>query len=158
MDGDRQRLEALTGARFPSPVVAPPLTDDALPMFVDRLRTQPALADWWFRFIIRRDTHEAVGSIGLTGPPDAEGVVVAGYSVYPEHQGNGYASEAFAGLVAWALARSGVTRVRATIPPSNAPSLTVAARAGPRMVGTAIDDEVGEIEVWETAGPSRSEP
>lgn len=148
--GDAGRLVALTGARFPDPLVAPPLTEDALPMFVARLRDEPSIAPWWFRLIVLRETMEAVGSIGFAGPPDADGVVIAGYSVYPAHQGNGYASEAFVAIVAWALDQPEVARVRATVQASNAPSLAVAHRAGLRAVAVATDEEVGEVEVWET--------
>ena len=151
IDGDGERLTALTGAVFPLPVRAPPLMEDALPFFRDRLRDEPSVAPWFARLIVRRETREAVGSVGLNGPPDAEGMVLAGYSVYPEFQGHGYATEAMRALVAWALAQPGVTRVRATIPPGNAPSLRVAEKAGMRLVGTERDDEVGEVQVWEIA-------
>ena len=149
IDGDAERLTALTGAVFPLPLRAPPLTEDALPFFRDRLREEPAIAPWWVRLIVRRETGEAVGSAGLTGGPDAEGTVVAGYAVYEEFQGHGYATEAVRGLVAWALAQPGVARVRATIPPGNAPSRRVAEKAGMRLVGTDRDEEAGEVEVWE---------
>jgi RimJ/RimL family protein N-acetyltransferase len=151
IDGDAAHLTALTGAAFPLPLQPPPLTADALPFFRDRLRDDPAIAPWWFRLIVRRDTGQAVGSVGLGGRPDDAGVVLAGYSVYPEHQGQGIASEAFAALVAWALAQPGVNRVRATIPPWNIPSLRVAAKAGLAAVATEQDQEVGEVQVWEIA-------
>src|SRR5215207_9144444 len=35
---DRERLEALTDAHFPHPLLSPPLTDDALPFFRDQVR------------------------------------------------------------------------------------------------------------------------
>ena len=149
IDADGARLKALTGARFPRPVAPPPLMDDALPVFRDRLREDPALAPWWVRLIVRRDGGEAVGSAGLTGRPDAAGVVVVGYAVYPEFQGHGYATEAVRALVAWALGQPAVAAVRATVPPGNAPSLRVVAKAGFRRAGGIVDDEEGELEVWE---------
>lgn len=149
IDGDGGRLEALTGAWFPRPVAPPPLMDDALPFFRDRLRDDPAIAPWWVRLLVRRDTSEAVGSAGLTGRLDVAGVVVVGYAVYPEFQGHGYATEAVRALVAWALGQPAVAAVRATVPPGNAPSLRVVAKAGFRRVGAIVDDEEGELEVWE---------
>ena len=161
IDGDGERLAELTGAVFPLPLRAPPELEDALPFLRDRVREDPA-TPWWARLLIRRQTREAVGSAGFAGAPDATGTVVVGYSVYPEFQGHGYATEAVRALVAWALAQPNVTRVRATIPPGNGPSLRVAEKAGLRRVGTEIDEEVGEVEVWEieagsTGGAARGE-
>ena len=82
----------LTGARFR--LFAPPLTDDVLGMFAERLRAEPEIAPWWFRLIVLRDSAEVAGSIGFSGRPDADGIVTAGYSVFPEDEGRGYASEA----------------------------------------------------------------
>ena len=152
IDGDGERLEALTGASFPRPPTAPPLMDDALPSFRDRLRDDPAIAPWWVRLIVRRDGGEAAGSAGFAGRPDLAGTVTLGYAVYPEFQGHGYATEAVRALAAWALCQPGVATVRATVPPWNAPSLGVVAKAGFRRAGTVVDDDEGEVEVWETGG------
>ena len=61
--------------------------DDALPFFVERLRAEPAIAPWWARLLVRRETREAVGSAGFAGAPDETGTVVVGYAAYPEFQG-----------------------------------------------------------------------
>ena len=149
IDADGERLEALTGARFPRPVAPPPLMDDALPFFRDRLRDDPAIAPWWVRLMVRRDIGQAVGSAGFAGLPDGTGRVTLGYAVYPAFQGSGSATEAVRALVAWAFRQPGVAAVRATVPPGNAPSLRVVAKAGFHRTGTAVDDEAGEVEVWE---------
>ena len=154
--GDRARLDALTGAAFPTPLRPPPLMEDALPFIRDRLLAEPDEAAWWSWLLVRRDTGRAVGSVGLGGSPDAEGVVVVGYAVYPEFQGQGFTTEATRALVAWALAQPGARLVRATIPPENAPSRRVAEGAGLRQVGTGWDDEVGEVLVYEVAADPAS--
>ncbi len=146
---DQRRLEAVTGARFPDPLLPPPLMDDALPFMRDRLRADPGELGWWAWLIIARATREAVGSLGFGGRPDGEGTVVLGYAVYPACEGRGYATEAARTLTSWSLDQIGVTRVRATIPPGNTPSLRVAEKLGMRQVGTAQDDEVGEVLVFE---------
>lgn len=66
--GDRAALEAATRARFPEPLAAPPLMDDALPAFLDAVRADPRVAPWGARLIIQRETGEAAGSIGFSGP------------------------------------------------------------------------------------------
>lgn len=148
--GDADRLDALTGARFARPLVPPPLMADALPFMLERVRADAAGARWWAPWLLRRrEDGAAIGMAGFAGPPDANGVVVLGYCVYPAYEGNGYAGEAARGLVAWALAQPGVSRVRATVPPGHGASRRVAERAGMHVVGTAADDEVGAVLVYE---------
>lgn len=148
--GDADRLDALTGARFARPLVPPPLMADALPFMLERVREEAADARWWTPWLLRRrEDGAALGMAGFAGPPDADGAVVLGYCVYPAFERNGYASEAARGLVAWALAQPGVSRVRATVPPDHGASRRVAERAGMRVVGTAADDEVGAVLVYE---------
>jgi len=147
--GDGERLATLTGARFPEPLAAPPLMEDALPFMRDRTRAEPTELGWWPWLVVARATREAVGSIGFGGPPDGAGAVVLGYAIYPHLQGRGYATEATRALAAWALDQAGVASVRATIPPEHTPSLRVVEKLGMRQVGTAQDDEVGQVLVFE---------
>ena len=151
---DGGELYALTGARFPEPPVAPPLMEDALPFMRDRLRSEPSELGWWAWLVVARATGQAVGSVGLGGKPDADGGVVLGYSIYPVFEGRGYATEAARALVAWALGQPGVASVRATIPPGHTPSLRVADKLDMRQVGTAQDEEVGEVLVFEARRPA----
>lgn len=155
IDHDRARLEALTGARWPEPLVAPPLMADALPWMRDQLRAELPPDRWWGWLIVVRATREAVGSLGLAGEPDA-GAVQIGYTIYPPFEGRGYATEGARAAAAWALRQPGVTCVRATIPPWHVASLRVAAKLGMRQAGTAQEDDVGEVLVFElgpTGGP-----
>ena len=153
---DRERLAALTGARFPEPLVPPPLMDDALPFMRDRLRAEPAELGWWTWLVVSRSTREAVGSVGLGGKPDGKGAVLMGYSIYPSFEGRGYATEAARALAAWVLDQADVASVRATIPPRHAPSLRVAVKLGMRQVGAAHDDEAGEVLIFELGSPERA--
>jgi [ribosomal protein S5]-alanine N-acetyltransferase len=147
--GDRAALETASGARFPEPLAAPPLMDDALPYFLESLRADPDAAPWWVRLLIVRETGEAAGMAGFSGPNE-EGAVTLGYSVYPAHQGQGIASEAATALVAWALAQPGVQRVRATIPLGHVASQRVASNAGLRRTDRVENDpDEGPVEVWE---------
>jgi ribosomal-protein-alanine N-acetyltransferase len=150
--GDRVALEAETGARFPEPLAAPPLMEDALPFFRENVLKDAGAAHWWARLVVLRETGEAVGSAGFTGAPDESGTVTLGYSVYPAYQRQGIAAEAAAALVAWALQQPGVRVVRATIPPDRVASQGVAARAGLQRTGRIEHDpDEGPVEVWELA-------
>ena len=100
MAGDALRLAAITTAAFPQPLAPPPLMEDVFPMIRRKLLEDPAQLGWWAWVVIRRDTGQAVGSVGFGGPPDGEGAVVMGYATYPGAEGSGFASEAAAGPAA----------------------------------------------------------
>ena len=152
VDGDAQSLFALTGARFADPPEPPPLFGEDLPDFRDRMAETPGELGWWVWLIARKDDGRAVGVCGLGGRPNDEGVVVIGYSVYPEMEGHGFATEAAGAVVAWALAAPGVKRVRATVPKANPASLAVARKLGMSVVGSEAHPEVGELAVFEMSG------
>lgn len=149
VDADAASLFALTGARFADPPEPPPLFGEDLPGFRDRMAETPAELGWWVWLIARRDDDRAVGVCGLGGRPDKEGVVVIGYSVYPEMAGRGYATEAARAVAGWALAAPGVSRVRATVPMGNPASLAVARKLGMSVVGSDVHPDVGELAVFE---------
>jgi len=149
IDGDRERLAAATGAVWPLPLAPPPEMADALPFFLEQLGKDPGLGPWWARLMVLRRSRQAVGSAGLAGRPDEAGTVTIGYAVYPAFQGQGYATEAVRGLVAWARTQPGVRRIRATIPTWNTASQRVAANAGLRRVGRTHDETAGEVKVWQ---------
>jgi len=134
-----------SGIVFPTPFRPPPENEDVIAMFREEIRRG---TDWPPRFVVRRDDRHVVGSGGLV-TPDADGVVLLGYSIYPEYEGRGYASEAAHALVLHALAQPGITRVRATIHPHNLGSRKVATRAGLVRAGELDDPKEGRLEVWE---------
>jgi sulfopyruvate decarboxylase alpha subunit len=156
LDGDAERLLAETGAVFPAPPECPPLFGEDLPRFRDRMAEKPHELGWWVWLVARRDDGGALGVCGLGGRPDAEGFVELGYSVYPEAEGRGYATEASQAVLAWALGHPSVARVRATVPALNGPSGAVARKLGMVKVATREHPEVGEVMVYET--PPRAAP
>ena len=89
--------------------------------------------------MVERATNSVVGDIGFMGPP-ADGVVEIGFSVVPERRRLGFASEAAAALVDWALGQPGVDRVVARCDSDNDASIGVLERAG--FVRTAEADGV----------------
>ena len=85
---------------------------------------------WAPRHIIRGDT--ALGSLGFFGPPEpaGDGVLEAevGYGLVEEARGWGFATEALLAVLA-ETELAGV-RVRASVVPTNAPSIRVLAKCG----------------------------
>ena len=108
-------------------------------------------ADPWIHgyAMVRRADNAMVGECGYKGPPTPDGVCEIAYSVGPEYQGNGYATEAAQALACYALSNSEVRVVRAhTLPEPNA-STRVLSKCGFRRVGEVIDPDDGLVWRWE---------
>ena len=134
---DRAQLERLTGARFPEPLAAPPLMEDALPFMGGQLRTNPDDVGWWPWLIVVAATGYACGPLlmsrGLSG---LDGRAAMGVSL--------------------ALAALVLTPVAALDPPTEVPPAgALAAIAVLGIVCTAAAF-VAFAELVRTAGPSRS--
>ena len=79
---------------------------------------------WHALWMIERQDGTHVGELSFKGfNPD--GSVEIGYGITPPFRGRGYATEAVAAAVVWALRQPGVTRVEAETTPGNAASLRV---------------------------------
>lgn len=150
IDADPDALRGGTAVEFDEPIEAPPLFGEDLPMFRERMREQAEDLGWWAWLVSTREENRAVGVCGLGGRPD-DGAVVIGYSVYPQLEGQGYATEASAGLIRWVLAHEEATTVRATVPTWNLGSVAVAKKLGMTEVGHEVSEEVGEVAVYEVS-------
>jgi RimJ/RimL family protein N-acetyltransferase len=130
--GDRTQFARLLGARVPEGW--PPETlADALPLFLQWLEEAPEHAGWLAWYALAEDGGTTgwvlVASGGFKGPP-LDNTVEIGYSVLPQYQGGGYATEMVRGLVVWAMAQTGVARVSAETEWANPASVRVLLRAG----------------------------
>lgn len=106
---------------------------------------------WIHGFVlVHRVSGSVVGQCGFKGPPSADGVVEIAYGVAIEHQGKGYATEAAAALVSYALSHEQVHTVRAhTLPTANA-STRVLGKCGFRRIGEVVDPDDGLVWRWDT--------
>ena len=84
-----------------------------------------------------------MGAGGYFGPPDGQGTVEVGYSVLPEWQRRGYASEMVEVLVKHAFTFDRVERVTAQTTEANPASIAVLLRCGFRAAGAGR--EVGTL-------------
>src|SRR5262249_758223 len=100
--------------------------------------------------LVDKATGDVLGSCGYKGPPDADGIVEIAYGVNPDHRQRGYAKEAAAAMVAFALG-SGAKLIRAHTEPANGASPRVLAAVGFARVGEVIDPEDGPVWRWELA-------
>ena len=91
---------------------------------------------------------DALSDQTFVGAREPAGIatVEIGYTIFPAHRGNGYATEAVTGLLelAW---RNGVDAVLASVAQDNEPSLRVLDRVGGFVpIGTCTSDD-GETEL-----------
>lgn len=98
--------------------------------------------------IVDRATGCSVGSCAFKGPPDEGGMVEIAYGIDADHRGRGYAKEAAAALVDFALG-AGVHVVRAHTLLENGASARVLAACGFASVGEVVDPEDGLVMRWE---------
>jgi [ribosomal protein S5]-alanine N-acetyltransferase len=124
------------------------------PDWIARMRATPTPSPWTHFFaMVERATGEVVGSCGFKGAPTADGVVEIAYAVEPDRQRRGYAREAAAALVGYALQQDQVRTVRAhTLPEPNA-STRVLTACGFQRVGEVMDPEDGLVWRWDRPAP-----
>lgn len=121
------------------------------PAWLARVRAATP-SPWTHGFtVVERATSELVGTCGYKGPPDSEGIVEIAYGVAPAYQGRGYAKEAAAALVEFALG-AGARVVRAHTRPEHNASGRVLAACGFQCVGDVMDPEDGLVWRWELVG------
>lgn len=87
-----------------------------------------------FFSVFEREGGRWVGRVGPWQPEGWPGTEV-GYSLAPAAWGKGYATEAAAACMDWAVEHLGWTDIIQTIHPDNAPSQAVARRLGARLRG-----------------------
>lgn len=122
------------------------------PEWIARMRDSSP-TPWTHGFtVLTRERDEAIGSCGFKGPPDVDGVTEIAYGIAPTHQGRGYAKEAAAALVQFALL-AGARVVRAHTRPDNAASARVLESCGLTYVGEVLDPEDGLVRRWELVRP-----
>ncbi|MDZ4047438.1 MAG: GNAT family N-acetyltransferase [Pseudoxanthomonas sp.] len=87
-----------------------------------------------FFSVFERNGGQWVGRVGPWQPEGWPGTEV-GYSLAPAAWGKGYATEAAAACIDWAVDQLGWTDIIQTIAPDNAPSQAVARRLGATLRG-----------------------
>lgn len=119
------------------------------PDWLAQLRSSSGTDPWIYGFaVIHRRSRSVIGSVGFKGPPDEAGMSEIAYAIVPPLQGQGFATEAAAAGVRFALA-SGVQCVRAhTLPTGNA-STRVLEKCGFQWLGEVDDPEDGLVWRWE---------
>ena len=130
-------LDATVPANWPPDLIA-----DALPWFLQQLEAAADQVGWLDWYGLVRGTGDQpdvlVASGGFMGPPQ-DGTVEVGYSVLPQFQRQGLATEMVAGLVNWAIAQAEVQHVVAEVHTHNTPSVRLLRRLGFVEIGPGRD-------------------
>jgi len=108
-------------------------------------RRAPGEPGWVQLSLVDRSTGDLVGDVGLSPAPGEPGVVKVGYTVAPEFQCRGYATEAVRALVDYAFEHLGASVVRIYADGDNVASHRVAEKAGFRLIERFEHREGSEV-------------
>jgi ribosomal-protein-alanine N-acetyltransferase len=138
----RELVDYAVPADFPDAAAA-----EVLEIRRMQLAAEPARAPWSVRAMVRRDDRVMVGFVNFHGPPGTNDIEAAdaaelGWTVFPEHRSQGYATETARRLMDWARTEHGVRRFISSTTPGNAPSLRVHEKLGFRRTGQVVDGEI----------------
>lgn len=134
-----RELEKLSDYKVPSEYPAKDYKE-LLPYKVERFSMYPEENEWE-GIIIHTDNQVIIGDIGFKGGPDENGEMDVGYSILPEFQGNGYATEMAIAMVRWGLEHPDVKKITASCSDKNHPSIRVLEKAGFKKVNH-MDNEI----------------
>jgi [ribosomal protein S5]-alanine N-acetyltransferase len=115
---------------------------------LEQMRREPASREWLVRAIVLREGRTMIGHVGFHGPPGTNGprvggAVEIGYSIFPDHRGHGYATEAATALLDWARSERGIGEFVASVSPLNDASLAIVRKLGFVQTGDQWDEEDG---------------
>jgi RimJ/RimL family protein N-acetyltransferase len=113
---------------------------DAMAFFLSCFETGGDAAQGWYGwYAVNIDAAQGaralVGAGGYFGPPNADGIVEIGYSVLPEWQRRGYATEMVNMLVAHASSFDNISKIIAHTSAENIASVNVLTSCGFKTVG-----------------------
>ncbi len=139
---DRTALSRLLEGDIPA-AWPPDIMRDAFPFIVNLYDSDPAIGGWGMWFVmLRGKTDLLIGSAGFKGAPGAiggPGTVEIGYSVIPDYERRGYASETAAALTDWAFGTPEVSRVIAHTFERHHASIGVLRRCGFSFLGPGFE-------------------
>jgi [ribosomal protein S5]-alanine N-acetyltransferase len=121
---------------------------------LDQIRADPSELQWLARaMVLRDDGRTVVGNLGFHGKPDGKGTVEVGYTVRLQYRRQGFAEEAVRALFDWANRAHGIRRFRASVSPTNEPSLSLIRKLGFVRTGEQWDEIDGRELVFELERP-----
>ncbi|HZL09399.1 MAG TPA: GNAT family protein [Prolixibacteraceae bacterium] len=139
----------------------PNTIEDVHDFIKNKVSPEINLPETWFQLvIIKNDTHELIGDIGVHFSESEESLAELGCTLNQNHQGNGYATEALTETIGFLFGELNKRRIIASIDPRNLSSVRLFERLGFRkeahfkqsffMNGEWVDDLIYAIlkEEW----------
>ena len=128
---DHKELARLLDADVPETWPPAEINDEVLLEFIrmENKGTDPFFTSWYW-VLDTRTSRTLVGSGGIGSALNEPGAVMIGYAVHQDHQNQGYATEAVAGIVIEAFGNPRIARVRATTYPELGASIRVLEKTG----------------------------
>lgn len=122
----------------------------ASPDYLAQLQTATAPDPWRFGFAtVHKIDTVMIGICGFPGPPNVDGVAEIAYSIAPNYQSKGYATEVAAALVNFASTDERVRTICAHTLPETSASTRVLEKCGFKKVGELVDSEKNLVWRWE---------
>lgn len=152
LQGEIRRAEQLLGLQIhPEWLTATFLMD----LRLAQLRTDPLFQPWSLRAIRRADDGMMIGHIGCHDRPGsaylrhiAPGGIEFGYTIYTPFRRHGYAREATAALMRWAMHVYHIRLFVLSIAPNNEPSQRIARHFHFVRTGSHVDDLEGLEDIY----------
>jgi aminoglycoside 6'-N-acetyltransferase len=118
-----------------------PFPLDAAHAFVAGLDGRDPRAEGWFQYAVeRRADGVLLGDVGVNRHDEGRQAEI-GFTLAPEHQGQGYAAEAVRRVVHHLLAEEGLHRVHACVDARNGRSARLLERLGFRREGLELQSQ-----------------
>ncbi|MFB7140972.1 GNAT family N-acetyltransferase [Gottfriedia sp. NPDC056225] len=115
-----------------------PVYKNLFPYKISRFQTHPKEEEYEGMIIHKRDKL-IIGDMGFKGGPDENGVMEIGYSIAPNYQGEGYATEMGKAFCKWGLQKANVTKIIAICSVYNYASIRVLEKMGMRKLKEEIE-------------------
>ena len=121
--------------------------DDAEAFMVAIAQASPGTPGEWFQFAVTSaSTGLLIGDVGLRTDANDSRPLELGITLSAEHQGNGYATEMAASVVAYAFETLAASTIRAITDTRNQPSIRLLERLGFVRTGTEAASHTYELE------------
>lgn len=114
---------------------------DVQNLFLELYKEHHNWEKWITWYAVRIDTDYPIlcGDIGFKGPADKKGMVEIGYSVLPQYQGEGFATEMVSGIVRWANRQPSVKQIEAEVNIENKASIRVLEKNDFFRIGKGVE-------------------
>ena len=145
------QFSAATGWQVPTDWPAKHWDEGAVNWLLGRIAANPETITWGARFVLLPTANRPtlIGTAGVYGPPDEQGIVEIGYGIVEHLHRRGYGNEAAAGLINWLWQDARVKIIIAHTLPGDPASQGVLRRNNFTSAGVTNRPPDGDIERFE---------